>query len=328
MEEKHTADDYTVAWVSALPIEMAAAKGMLDQVHPNLYEQTAADHNTYLLGQIQGHNVVIACLPAGVYGTISAATVAKDLVRTFKSVRFALMVGIGGAAPSTRHDIRLGDVVVSQPTGTTGGVIQYDRGKTGPEERFERTGSLNMPPQTLLTALARLQTEHITGDSAIPEILKGAIAKYPKMKAFTYRGESSDCLFRAEYEHASADSGCEHCDRAYAIHRDAREDTCPVAHYGNIASGNQVVKSATLRDRLSKDLGVLCFEMEAAGLMQDFPCLVIRGICDYSDTHKNKEWQGYAAMVAAAYAKELLQQVSPSNVKAERRIVDTLGKSQ
>ena len=124
MEEKHTADDYTVAWVSALPIEMAAAKGMLDQVHPNLYEQTAADHNTYLLGQIQGHNVVIACLPAGVYGTISAATVAKDLVRTFKSVRFALMVGIGGAAPSTRHDFRLGDVVVSQPTGTTGGVIQ------------------------------------------------------------------------------------------------------------------------------------------------------------------------------------------------------------
>jgi nucleoside phosphorylase len=61
-----------------------------------------------------------------------------------------------------------------------------------------------------------------------------------------------------------------------------------------------------MRDQLSKELGgVLCFEMEAAGLMNVFPCVVIRGICDYADAHKHKQWQEYAAAVAAAYAKSL-----------------------
>ena len=64
------------------------------------------------------------------------------------------------------------------------------------------------------------------------------------------------------------------------------------------------MKDALLRDALIAEKDVLCFEMEAAGLMNHFPCVVIRGICDYSDSHKNKEWQGYAAMAAAAYTKD------------------------
>ena len=318
---QYTADDYTVALVCALPLEMAAAKGMLDQIHPNLSEQAPADHNSYLLGRVQAHNVVIACLPAGIYGTTSAATVAKDLLRTFKSIRFGLMVGIGGGAPSPSRDIRLGDIVVSQPTGVTGGVIQYDRGKTGQEGHFKRTGSLNTPPQVLLTALGRLQADHLTGDSRIPQFLSSLINRHPKMrKAFTFQGEPNDCLFQAEYEHVSPDSGCEQCDHTHAFHRDARDDTDPVVHYGNIGSGNQVIKNATTRDRLSRDLDVLCFEMEAAGLMQDFPCLVIRGICDYADSHKNKVWQGYAAAVAAAFAKELLSVIVPGRILQEKPI--------
>jgi nucleoside phosphorylase len=66
------------------------------------------------------------------------------------------------------------------------------------------------------------------------------------------------------------------------------------------------MKDAITRDELGQRHGVLCFEMEAAGLMNAFPCLVIRGICDYSDTHKNDKWQPYAAAAAASYAKELL----------------------
>ncbi|KAI6777781.1 uncharacterized protein J7T54_001390 [Emericellopsis cladophorae] len=139
-------------------------------------------------------------------------------------------------------------------------------------------------------------------------------------KAFSSRGESKDYLFEAEYEHASNDSVCDQCDRARHVQRDARDDTDPVVHYGNIASGNLVIKNAQTRDQLSRDLGVLCFEMEAAGLMQDFPCLVIRGICDYADTHKNEEWQGYAAAVAAAFAKELLSVIPPERVLQEKAI--------
>ncbi|KAK1979878.1 hypothetical protein LZ30DRAFT_796894 [Colletotrichum cereale] len=218
---------YTVGWVCALPLEMAAARGMLDEVHPNLPEQDAADHNSYVLGQ--------------------------DLLRTFKSIRFGLMVGIGGGAPSKTHDIRLGDVVVSQPTDTSGAVIQYDRGKTVQEGEFQRTGSLIAPPQVLLAALSRLQADYRIVGSRIPQFLRELITKSPKRmkKKFGYQGASNDYLFHAGYHHVNKDSTCEHCDQSQTVERDARDDTDPVIHYGNIASGNQVIKNATTRDRLS-----------------------------------------------------------------------------
>ncbi|KAI8300786.1 hypothetical protein K4K59_001358 [Colletotrichum sp. SAR11_240] len=303
---------------------MAAAKLMLDEVHKVQVEHDEADHNTYILGVMQGHKVVIACLPKGVYGTITAATVAKDMLRTFKSIRFGLMVGVGGGAPSTTHDIRLGDVVVSIPTDVNGGVIQYDRGKTGKHEEFKRTGSLNAPPTVLLTAVGSVETNHSLGESDIPHFLAEAAEKIPKPKIrqkYVYQGEENDCLFHSEYEHVNPDAGCDDCDAAQTVQRKEKDDTDPVVHYGNIASGNQVIKHAETRDRLSKELGVLCFEMEAAGLMQEFPCLVIRGICDYSDSHKNKRWQEYAAATAAAYAKELLSVVTPRRVEKERPIL-------
>ncbi|KAK0762687.1 hypothetical protein N5P37_005505 [Trichoderma harzianum] len=84
------------------------------------------------------------------------------------------------------------------------------------------------------------------------------------------------------------------------------------------------MKDAILRDKLVANRGVLCFEMEAAGLMNHFPCLVIRGICDYSDSHKNDKWQGYAAMTAAAYARALLYRIALSKLAAEITIKDRL----
>jgi nucleoside phosphorylase len=56
-----------------------------------------------------------------------------------------------------------------------------------------------------------------------------------------------------------------------------------------IASGNQVIKNATTQDGIAQELDILCFEMEAAGLMDQLPCLVIQGVCDYYDSHKNNE---------------------------------------
>jgi len=98
----------------------------------------------------------------------------------------------------------------------------------------------------------------------------------------------------------------------------------PIIHYGTIASGNQLIKDALIRDTLANEKDILCFEMEAAGLINHFPCLVIRGICDYADSHKNKEWQGYAAMAAAAYTKDLLYRIPPNKVEAERKISEIL----
>lgn len=106
--------------------------------------------------------------------------------------------------------------------------------------------------------------------------------------------------------------------------RSVDDEDDPAIHYGLIASANQLMKDAVLRDKLVEEKDVLCFEMEAAGLMNHFPCLVVRGICDYSDTHKNKEWQGYAAMAAAAYAKDILCRIAPNRVEAERKLIDIL----
>lgn len=80
-----------------------------------------------------------------------------------------------------------------------------------------------------------------------------------------------------------------------------------------------------LRDHLAQEKDILCFETEAAGLMNHFPCLVVRGICDYSDSHRTREWQGYAAMTAAAYAKDLLLSIIPTRVKAEKKILEVVG---
>jgi nucleoside phosphorylase len=314
--------DYTVGWVCALPLEMAVAKAMLDEIHPDL-PTSSNDQNTYILGRIRAHNVVIACLPSGVYGTTSAATVAIQMLSTFKSIRFGLMVGIGGGVPRKDADIRLGDVVVSKPTGEFGGVVQYDFGKTVAQGVFERTSRLNRPPQILLTAIARLQADGMVETSRTPEFLSEMIATHPKMRAeFTYCGHEQDKLFDAESNHYGLENTCDNCEMGRLVMRPARHTHDPVIHYGLIASGNQVIKHGGTRDKLGQELGILCFEMEAAGLMDNFPCLVIRGICDYADSHKNKQWQGYAAATAAAYAKELLSVIHPNQVEETPVVID------
>ncbi|KAH8692117.1 putative kinesin [Talaromyces proteolyticus] len=308
-------DDYTVAWISALPLEMAAAKVMLDENHDPL-PQPFIDRNTYTLGRLCGHNIVIACLPSGIYGVTSAATVLTQMLQTFPSLRFGLMVGIGGGVPS-KADIRLGDVVVSRPTATFSGVVQYDYGKTIRSGQFERIGSLNKPPSMLLTAIAQVESNHMMGKSAIKEVVLHVLGKNEGMRGKFSRPDY-DWLFRAKYPHEDRDTECSAaCDQNQLIIRAPRATDEPYIHYGLIASGNQVMKDAQTRDQIAQDLGILCFEMEAAGLMDQLPCLVIRGICDYCDSHKHKQWQGYASLSAAAYAKDLLS-VVPVNYDRQK----------
>jgi nucleoside phosphorylase len=326
-------EDYTVGWVCALPVELAAAQEMFDEEHHDLERDTADnDENLYALGSIGGHNVAIVCLPAGRIGNNPAAVVATQLRATFKAIRFGLMVGIGGGVPSAEADIRLGDVVVSQPHKTHGGVVQYDSRKATPSG-FERTGSLNSPPQILLSAVAKVRANELRERSQ----LSTYVAKLEHKTRFQRAKTGPDVLFKATYDHKgrlACDKCRDHkgglaCDKCRAEWQEAREprksEEEVVVHYGTIASGNQVMRSAAERDKVSDEMGgVLCFEMEAAGLMNSFPCLVVRGICDYADSHKNKRWQPYAAGAAAAYAKEVLSVIPPSMVETERKIGDVL----
>ncbi|KAF7155865.1 hypothetical protein CNMCM5623_008745 [Aspergillus felis] len=297
-----THSNYTVGWICALSKEQTAATGMLDQIHSPL-PKPSNDPNAYTLGSIGKHNIVIACLPKGKYSTISASMVATWMVNTFPSIKVGLMVGIGGGIPPK---VRLGDVVVSTPVDQFPGVVQWDMGKAEEGGNFKRTGALNNPPSALLTALTQLETQHEMHGSKIHDYLHDLGMKYPRLALkYTWSDALKDPLFTPE--------GSDRPQRR--------------VHYGLIASGNQVVKDAEFRDRLDESLGgnVLCVEMEAAGLMNDFPCVVIRGICDYADSQKNKDWQEYAAAVAAAYAKELLEYVQTSDVDRERPVKDILG---
>jgi nucleoside phosphorylase len=314
-------EDYTVGWVCALPVELAAAQEMLDEEHPDLERDPADnDENLYALGSISGHSVAIVCLPAGRIGNNPAAAVSTQMRATFKAIRFGLMVGIGGGVPSAEADVRLGDVVASESHGTFAGVVQYDMGKTT-LHGFERTGSLNSPPQILLAAVMRVKANELRGRSKLSEHiakLKG-ITKFQRSKA------GPDVLFEATYDHEAGQT-CDGCNPNRQDTRQARDSAEEVVvHYGTIASSNQVMRSAAERDRVSAALGgVLCFEMEAAGLMNSFPCLVIRGICDYADSHKNKRWQPYAASTAAAYAKEVLSVIPPAEVAKAHELDKTI----
>ena len=81
----------------------------------------------------------------------------------------------------------------------------------------------------------------------------------------------------------------------------------PRVFIGPIASGDTVMKSGEDRDKIAESLNLIAFEMEASGIWGELPCLVVKGVCDYADSHKDKKWQKFAAAIAAAAMKALLE---------------------
>ncbi|KFG87018.1 putative G-protein beta WD-40 repeat containing protein [Metarhizium anisopliae] len=290
--DRRRLDRYMVGWICAMGTEYVAAQELPDEEHDAPDFVSPNDANHYTCGRLGKHDVVIAVPPDGEYGTSSAAQVATNMQQSFPNIRIVVMVGTGGGAPSSKHDIRLGDIVVSAPHAGGGGVFQYDFDETTRDLAFRRVRFLNQLPK--------------------PE----AAAEYSRPAPDT------DRLFEKVTDGAG---GCSSTLPNVVPRRErTKDEDNPAIHYGLIASANHLIKDAMIRDGLTADKDVLCFKTEAAGLMDRFPCVVIRGICDYSDSHANKEWQGYAAMVAAAYAKDLLGQIAPNRIWAEKKICDIL----
>ncbi|CAH0039831.1 unnamed protein product [Clonostachys rhizophaga] len=329
-KRKLSRGEYTVGWICAITVERVAAEVFLDETHANPEYRDEHDNNIYLLGKFGEHNTVIATLPEGEYGTNSAATVANNMVRSFPNIRIGLMVGVGGGAPNKQHDIRLGDVVVSSPGNGHHGVFQYDFGKSVQDEAFHTTGFLNAPPTLLRAAVATLKAQYEIDDCQLGNMIDTRLRTSPVSWEERYKRPeiSSDILYRSDFKHRSNGDDCRACcgfdSRVIMTRRTRSFNDRPLIHHGLIASGNSLMKDARIRDKLGTEKGVLCFEMEAAGLMNHFPCLVIRGICDYSDSHKNKAWQSYAAVAAAAYTKDLLLQIPPSAIQTVSKASEVL----
>ncbi|KAG4264758.1 hypothetical protein FPRO03_00042 [Fusarium proliferatum] len=248
--ESRTHDDYHVGWVCALPTEQTAAMAMLDHRHADLPKLTN-DNNAYTLGSIGKHYVVIACLPKGKTGNVSAATVATNMVSTFPNIRFCLMVGIGGGIPPK---VRLGDVVVSTPVGAFPGIVQYDLGKAHQgESEHDLTGS-RIPDylKELEQKWPRLAHKYLKSDSLKDQLFK---TEYAHISKSVGEGTADGTVIRVndhEAEESDAEDDCRFCDKSQTVKRKHREMR---VHYGLIASGNEasdVEREPTAKEVLSQ----------------------------------------------------------------------------
>ncbi|KAM3070518.1 hypothetical protein ACMFMG_010339 [Clarireedia jacksonii] len=177
--------------------------------------------------------------------------------------------------------------------------------------------------------------EHNLGKYRVPEFLANIQRKIGKMATgskggpeYVHPGLENDRLFKLSYNHVGGDD-CRSCDETEEVERVERDSTDPKIHYGVIASGNWLVRDTATREKIVQDIGkeCICFETEATGLMSSFPCLVVRGICDYADSHTNTRWQCYASATAAAYAKELLRYVSTVDLQETQRAREAVMKT-
>ncbi|KAJ5995825.1 hypothetical protein N7481_002802 [Penicillium waksmanii] len=171
--------DYNVGWICAITTEYVAAQAFLDERHdwPGYFPPLTK--NDYTLGRIGKHNVVISVLPMGEYGISSAARVAEEMTHSFPNIRIRLMVGIGGGVPSSKHDIRLGDVVVSIPNNGQAGVLQYDFGKSIQGQSFKMTGRLDQPPTALRSAVGGLVAQYESKGHQLQNTVDEALKEDP-----------------------------------------------------------------------------------------------------------------------------------------------------
>ncbi|PKY05079.1 purine and uridine phosphorylase [Aspergillus campestris IBT 28561] len=307
---------YTIGWICAIHVEYVAARAFLDEKHGLPTHVAPNNSSVYTLGRIGPHNVAIGVLAAGEYGIASAANVARDMLNSFPNVRLGLMVGIGGAVPCEG----------------VGGVLQYDYGKAEQREDGWTTRFLNLPPVVLRGAVMDLAARYEEEGNGLEDAVDDVLGRMPRLrKGFQRPGRGSDRLYRSGFVHPSDGGGlgcAEACveDPSNLVWRPERDEEGEnlEIHYGMIASADRPMRDARVRDKLAAENDILCFDASTGGLMNYFPCLVIRGICDYSDSHESSEWEGFAAMAAAAYGKDLLCRIPASRVEAEKKLADIL----
>ncbi|KAF3068181.1 hypothetical protein CFAM422_007999 [Trichoderma lentiforme] len=317
-----TLADYTIGWICTKHIEYDAAQLFLDETHPDIAPSNGG--HTYTLGKIGKHNVVIATMANMFREEATATNLICSMKSAFPNISINLMVGIGSGAPSLTHDIRLGDVVVSAPDPESGSpaVFAYNFDKTVQDGTLhEITPHLNRPLSLLMSSVGSLHTSYRLKGHQIEDDISSILEKRPGLRQKYERPQlSSDRLYKSTVNHPlNNEEGRKisyEKDVSMLVQRPerARNKANPCIHHGTIASGCQVMKDAIIRDKLiSENNDIVCFDTEVVRVfMYNVPGLVVRGICDYSDSHKNEEWQGYAAMTAAAYAKDIVRNIPPS----------------
>ena len=324
---------FRIAIICALPREADAVTLLFDEfwdADGDLFGRAKGDTNTYVTGRIGIHNVVLVTAPA--MGTTNATSTTTCLRLSFPGVKLALLIGVCGGIPEIDgRDVFLGDVVISRT------LVQFDYGRQYPGHfAVKKTvdDSLGRASKEIRSLLANVEMEfgrrrlEAKAQVHLTSLQEAAIHERRRAK-YSYPGMIKDRLYLPSYRHQHqmfCDSCCGSepmcevakkaackdlgCSDAYLVKRerpDGDGKNEPTMYIGCLASGNTVMKSGEDRDRISAEYGIIAFEMEGAGAWDEIPCIVVKGVCDFSDSHKNQAWQDYAAATAAAVGKALLE---------------------
>jgi nucleoside phosphorylase len=329
---------FTIAIFCALPLEADAVSELFEDIlgkEVNNHRKAVGDDNTYTLGKIMHHNVVLVHMAGMGKGTASQA--ASSMRSSYPEIKLALMVGICGGVPSHhggKDDLILGDVVISD------GIVQYDFGRRFPDTFLSKARPEVAGPKLrgLLAKLKGLRGQERI-ETKLSQHLRVLQDKLGPKRA-GYPGMEKDELFQSSYRHKHRDPAvcglCSACTLGTdPVCEEARSLTCqqlgcqkgelvsrkrlqeasasgyppsPKIHFGFVGSGDTVMKSGQHRDDTASQHDLIAFEMEASGVWDILPCLVIKGVCDYADSHKNKFWQHYAAATAACCMKAVLEE--------------------
>jgi nucleoside phosphorylase len=326
-------DDFRVAIICALPLEADAVLDLFDQHYDNdgsKYGKQEGDTNTYTTGRFGPHDVVLVHMPG--MGVNNASMVASKIRLSFRKINLGLVVGICGGAP-LKQPIILGDVIISDS------IVDFTNGRHYPDGIQARSGHLDAPgrpPPEIRGLLSKFATISMRQrlEDGIRQNLEGLCKKSNTAR---YPGVEHDRLFAASYRHmhrketspheclctlsrSNSDPVCskaleDDCDAlrcdVKALETPFRRDRlasaspAPLVHIGTVAT-TTVMKSGEHRERIASKNNIIAFEMEGAGVWEHLPCIIIKGVCDYADSHKNKKWQDYAAATAASAARAFL----------------------
>ncbi|KAF4953594.1 hypothetical protein FGADI_5930 [Fusarium gaditjirri] len=291
--------EFTVALVCALSLEFDAVCMALDEFWDedgDHFGKTSGDRNMYVTGRIDKHNVVIVLLGKG---KVNSATAATNLHTSYPNICLTILVGVCGAIPSIKEkEVRLGDVVISDT------IIQYDFGhQTDHGFIRKKTSHSNMAPKEILNLLESFQT--VLGKR---RLMKGSATLIEELKETAARLGQRGRYERPEERLLRASGSM---PQPVALRGQEADQTidiqAPAIHFGPIASGDTVMTSAAHRDHIAATENIIAFEMEGAGIWQELPCIIVKGVSDFADCEKTKEWQDYAAAMAAATSKAILK---------------------
>jgi nucleoside phosphorylase len=332
-------DDIAIAIICALPEERDTVEALMTRDYKEegqRYGKVKGDDNSYTVGEIGGKPVVLVA-PRGM-GTTNTRHLARGLQMSFRNISWAFVVGIAGGAPFVHDgsgwkesDIQLGDVIVSTQ------VVEYDFGREYENGFKRRTNVENQLPRAP-TEVANFMNLFLGGGGkAFQRVLRKTnadLAHWSELKTeeggyHRHPGPDKDNVYDLGYRHKHQNpeqcakcSQCtewhhEVCDKALAagcqeLGCESRRSNAvreTKIHFGRYASGNAVMKSGHRRDLLIREEGVIGFEMEGAGAWEVFGTIVVKGVVDYADSHKNKQWRGYPAARAALCAAAMIEEI-------------------